>query len=199
MPADRHRRCRLPAPRAGQRGECADRPRCRVPPRGARHRQALRRLHRQRPGDVAPAPRRDPRAARRERRRQVHARQDRLRRAPAHRRAAPVARRDGGGPEPGGSPAARDRHGVPALLFVRGAHRRREHRARAAREVRPRGARRAHRTGLGGVRTAARADRAGRGPVGRRAPAHRDRALPARSASASASRSCAACCRSRAC
>ena len=36
-----------------------------------------------------------------------------------------------------------------------------------------------HRPRFGGVRPAARADRPGRGSLGRRAPAHRDRAVPA--------------------
>ena len=42
----------------------------------------------------------------------------------------------------------------------------------------PRRARRAGRPGVGGVRPPPGADRARRGPLGRRAPAHRDRALP---------------------
>ena len=41
-------------------------------------------------------------------------------------------------PEPAGRPGDGDRHGVPALLAVRGADRAREHRARPRREARRR-------------------------------------------------------------
>ena len=89
----------------------------------------------------------------------------------------------GGQPVSIASPAARaparHRHGLPALLPVRGADRGREHRAGAARPVRPRRAGPARDRRIRGVRAAAGTGGAGRGPVRRRAAAHRDRALPA--------------------
>ena len=79
--------------------------------------------------------RRDPRAPRRERRREVDAGEDPLRRAPADRGRSPLEGPAGDHPEPGGGAAARHRHGVPALLAVRGADGRREHLAGARRRA----------------------------------------------------------------
>ena len=101
--------------------------------RAARHQQALPgacRQRRRRPrGDAG----RDPRRARRERRRQVDADEDHLRRGAARRRRDPLERpARSRSPARGGAPP-RHRHGVPALLAVRDADRRRERRARPGR------------------------------------------------------------------
>ena len=87
-----------------------------------------RRQRRHRPRRAA---RRDPRGARRERRRQVDADEDHLRRRPPGRRHDPLERRARHHRQSGARAPARHRHGVPALLAVRDADRRREHRARA--------------------------------------------------------------------
>ena len=96
-----------------------------------------------------------------------------------------LARRADRPPRPQGRAAARHRHGVPALLAVRRDDRRRERRA---------GARR--RRACIGPRGPARAGVARLWPAARAAAA---RCGACRSASASASRSCAASCRTRSC
>ena len=122
---------------------------------------------------------RDPRAARRERRRQVHAGQDAVRLARTLFRRNPLERRAGDDRQPERRQEARHRHGVPAFFAVRGALGGGEHRALAQR---PDADLHHRRQGAGAVlqlRPAARSLFAGRRPVGRRAPAHRDHPLPA--------------------
>ncbi len=110
------------------------RPDGRADARGDRHHQGFRHAPRQRQHRLRHPARRDPRAPRRERRRQVDAGQDPLRRAAADRGRDPLAAASRSTiPNPGRGPPARHRHGVPALLAVRCADRRREHRARACR------------------------------------------------------------------
>ena len=121
---------------------------------------------------------RNPRLPGRERCRQVDAGQDDLRRAAAQCGRTALEGRTRHHRQSRGGPRARHRHGVPALLPVRGADRRRKHRpgpgrplrlARAVGKDRPRVAR---------IRPAAGALRRGGRSFGGRAPAHRDRALP---------------------
>ena len=90
--------------------------------------------------------------------------------------------------DPEAARAARHRHGVPALLALRQPDGGREHRARAAARARPAQA--------SPTRIAASSQRYGLpldpdrpvvDAVGRRAPAHRDRALPAAGAASSSS------------
>ena len=165
----------LEMPRAAGRAAAA---------RGGRHHQALRRLRRQRCHQSRNLARRGARAARRERRRQVHAGEDDLRPAAAERGRIPLAGRAGRARRPGGGARARHRHGVPAFQPVRAADRRRERRARP----RQRAARRHRR---------ARRRRLEQPMACRSIPSAR--CGGSRSASASASRSCAACCRIRSC
>ena len=128
--------------------------------------------------------RRDPRGAGRERRRQEHADEDDLRRRQAGRRRDALGGSAGRRFEPGARARARHQHGVPALLALRDAVRRRERRACAARPRRPDGAIPPDHHGVGEVRPAGRPapDRAF--AVGRRAAAGRDHALPAADAEA---------------
>ena len=70
-------------------------------------------------------------------------------------------------------------HGVPALLAVRDADGGREHRPRPARPREHRRAERAHRRDVAPLRAARRSRAARAPPLGRRAAAGRDRALPA--------------------
>ena len=126
---------------------------------------------------------RDPRAARRERRRQVDAGQDHLRRAARRRGHGALAGRAGPDRRPARRARARHRHGVPALLAVRGDDRAREHRAR----------RRRRRPTCG--RSPAGSSRSRTPTACRSTP--RARSTRSRSASASGSRSCAASCRAR--
>ena len=93
--------------------------------------------------------------------------------------------KDGDDRQPGARAQARHRHGVPALLAVRDADGGREHRARARQEARRRRPRR---------RASARSPRATACRSTRTGTCTR-----CRSASGSASRSCAACCRTRSC
>ncbi len=134
------------------------------------------RRHRSR-GDAG----RDSRGARRERRRQVDADEDHLRRHPADRRRDVLGRRRGDAREPRACAHAGDRDGLPALFTVRDADRRRERGAGAAAGARPR---RACRGGSSKCRSATdcRWIRAGW-------------CTRCRSASASGSRSSAASCR----
>ena len=74
---------------------------------------------------------------------------------------------------------ARHRHGVPALLAVRGDDGAREHRARRRRRDRHARAGEEDRGGLARLRPAARSGARGPHAFGRRAPADRDRPLPA--------------------
>ena len=131
--------------------------------------------------DLDVAARRDPRGARRERRRQVDADEDHLRRRSSRTPARsswegkPVDDR-----QPGACAQARHRHGVPALLAVRDADRRREHRARARRRARRARACPQRIRDVSAQATACRSIRAPRAhDVGRRAAARRDRPLPA--------------------
>ena len=81
--------------------------------------------------------------------------------------------------EPARSARARHRHGVPAFLAVRATDRRRERRARPRQREPLTGLDDARRRGLARLRPAARSRARGVAALGRRAPAHRDRALPA--------------------
>ena len=152
--------------------------------RGDRHHQALWRLRRQRRHQPRNLAGRGARAARRERRRQVDAGEDDLRPAAAERGRVPLAGRAGRPRRSRRGARARHRHGVPALQPVRAIDRRRERRARP-RQRAARRDRRARRRGL----ASPMACRSIRGA----------RSGGSRSASASASRSCAACCRTRSC
>ena len=147
--------------------------------RAARHQQTLpRRRARQRRRRVRGDAGRDPCPARRERRRQEHAGQDHLRRAPGRCGLDPLERPRGHDRQPEGGAPPRHRHGVPAFLAVRGDDRAREHRARRGRRRRPARARCADRRGVRDLRPAARPAPPRAHALGRRAPAHRDRALP---------------------
>ena len=86
--------------------------------------------------------------------------------------------------QPGGGAPARHRHGLPALLAVRGADRRREHRAGACR--RATAATLARRSARSRANYGLPLDPDGRHrrPFGRRAAARRDRPLPAAGAAA---------------
>ena len=145
---------------------------------GAQHRQAVRRLAGQRRYRPEPEARRDPRAAGRERCRQVHPGEDHLRRPAADIGGASLAGNSGDDFESGRSAGSRHRHGVPALLAIRCTDRHTEHRPCAQGGKGPEGACRADRDDLRRLRPAAAAWRAGGGPLGGRAPAHRGGALP---------------------
>ena len=154
-------------------------PRRGAAPGAARHHEEVPGRARQRPGELRGGAGRDPRAARRERRRQVHPGQDHLRRAARRRGHHAVAGRAGAGCRPACRARPRHRHGVPALLAVRGDDGAGEHRARRRRCRRHAQAGSPHRGGLARLRPAARSGARGAHALGRRAPADRDRPLPA--------------------
>ena len=129
-------------------------------------------------------PRRDPRRARRERRGQVHADEDHLRRGGPRCGRDPLGGPPGGDRQPARRARPRHRDGVPAFLAVRDPHRDRERRAGDRRCERPRGPRAAHRGGVATLRPAPRSAAARALALGRRAPARGDRALPAAAAAA---------------
>ncbi len=149
----------------------------------ARHPQGVSGCGRQRRHRPRRDARRDPRGAGRERRRQVDADEDRLRRDAAHRGRDVLGGRSGHAGESRRRARARHRHGVPAFLAVRDADRRRERRAGGARGSRPSSCSRG-RSCRSRSATACRSIRAGS-------------CTRCRSASGSASRSSAACCRRR--
>ena len=144
----------------------------------AEHHQALWRLRRERKHQSRDLAGRSARAARRERRRQIDAGEDDLRPAAAERGRVQVAGAAGHAGRPGRRPRARHRHGVPALQPVRATDRRRERRARS-RQCVARRHRRARARSLEVLWASARSAARGVAAVGRRTPAHRDRALPA--------------------
>ena len=128
--------------------------------------------------DLADRARRDPRASRRERGRQVDPGQDPVRRHRAERRRDPLAGPSGPHRLAGRGASARHRDGVPALLAVRRAHRRRERRRRARGRVDAEARPRPPPRGEPRLRARARARPGRLDALGRRAPAHRDRPLP---------------------
>ena len=129
--------------------------------------------------DLTVMPRRDPRPPRRERRGQEHPGQDHLRRARGRSRRIALGGRAGRHRQSGGGARARHLHGVPAFHALRVADRRREHRARRARRPRGGAPDRAPRRGLGALWLEPRSAPLHPRSLGRRAPARRDRALPA--------------------
>jgi hypothetical protein len=126
---------------------------------------------------------RNPRASRRERRRQIDARQDALRRARSRRGHHPMEGRARLDPVALRRKTSRHRHGVPAFLAVRGADGCREHRAVAGRRCFDQQA------------SPPRRRRSRKAMACRSILSRMWRTC--RSASASASRSCARCCRTR--
>ena len=128
--------------------------------------------------DLSLKPRRDPRAAGRERRRQVHPGEDHLRCPAADIGAALLEGSSGDDSQSGHGAGAGHRHGVSALLAVRCAHRHAKHRACPQGGAEHGGAGRADRDRLRRLRFAASARRGRGGSFGGRAPAHRGRALP---------------------
>ena len=156
----------------------ANGPERRAVARRAGDHQAVRGLRRQRPRRPRPGARRNPRPARRERGRQVDAGQDPLRAAEPHRGRNPVAGRAGRPAEPQRRPRARHRHGLPAFLAVRQPHGGRERRAGAAEDRAAGDAARPHRRNLPRLRLLPRTEPPGLFALRRRAPAHRNRALP---------------------
>ena len=125
--------------------------------------------------DIDIWPKANPRAARRERRRQVDAGQGNLRADPAQRRRDSLAGRADRAVRPVGGTQPRHRHGVPALLAVRQSHRRRERRARPRRQGILQGHVGTAGAGVEDLWPAARSQTRGLAIVRRRAPAHRDR------------------------
>ena len=122
------------------------------------------------------APGADPRRARRERRRQVDADEDHLRRRPARRRRDALERRARRGGVAGRGAGARHQHGLPALQPVRHADGGRERLARARQVALARRGHGADQEGRRRIRPRGRPAAAGAHALGRRAPARRDRA-----------------------
>ena len=149
----------------------------RAAPAGERPHPALRGGGRQRRRRLRRAGGRGPRPAGRERRRQEHADEADLRRAPPRLRRAPVRRHAGADRLAGGGPPARHRHGVPGPPPRQRPHRGREHRPRPPAEghpARPGGPVPRGRRGRHPLRPGLRPEGAGAPPVHRRAPAGRD-------------------------
>ncbi len=153
-------------------------------PRAPRHHQALPLGRRERQRRPHCARRRDPCRAGRERRGQEHPHEDHLRGRASRRRARAMGRRGSAHRQSRRRALSRHRHGVPAFLALRDAHGRGEHRARPRPARAARGTRPAHSRGLGTLRAAHRSGAARAQHVGGRAPARRDRALPAAGAQA---------------
>ena len=146
--------------------------------RASRHHQGLPRRRGERRRIACRDAGGDPRRARRERRRQEHPDEDHLRGDGGGSGRDLLGRRAGADPEPGRGPAARHRHGVPALLAVRVGVRRGEHRGGGGRALRSPGALRPRARAVATLRPAAGSRPPPRPPLRGGAPAGRDRALP---------------------
>ena len=148
-------------------------------PGAAGDHQAFPRRDRQLGRQLQRRPGRGACAAGRERCRQEHAGQDHLRRAACRRGRDPLGWQAGPGGRPARRPGAGRRHGVPALLAVRGDDRLGERGAGRRRRHRHEGAGGPGARGQPRLRPAARTRARGAHALGRRAAADRDRALPA--------------------
>ena len=167
--------------RVGYSGRYGDAPTVHdVPTLAPRNHQALPGGGRQRRHLARGRAGRDPRRARREWRRQVHADEGDLRGGAPRRGRDAVGRKARARAQSARSARARHRDGVPALLALRHAHRRGERVARAGRFEHPRRGHRAHSRCRQRVRARRRSAASRAHAVGGRTPARRDRPRSAR-------------------
>ncbi|OIQ81338.1 hypothetical protein GALL_368890 [mine drainage metagenome] len=173
----------MPARQPGTSGRAPPRPEQNahhgLATRTRRHHQALPRRRGQRRREPARGAGPDPRRAGRERRRQIDADENHLRRGAARRRRHPPQRRRRADAQPAHGPRARRVHGVPAFLAVRHPQRGRERLARPRPRQHPGAGDAAHRRGGRRLRPRHRPRAAGAHAVGRRAPARGDHPRPA--------------------